>query len=553
MTPDHTGTQLAPAGGTADLRAAAAADGATVIRRRAVRPWLPAAAAALAGLASGAYRLGVPSPWRDEAATVDAAQRSVPQILALLAHVDVVNGAYYLCLHPVMAVLGSSPAVIRAPSVLAMAVAAGFTAALGQRLAAMAGLPSPAFTGLLAGLLLVAAPQATVYAQDARPYAIVAMLATIATYLLVRSLADGRWRWWAGYGAALAAAGLFNLFALLLIVAHGLSLLILEAAPAASRPPGRPLARWAAMATAATAVLTPLLVLGYRQRAQVGWLIRPGWGAIPALVADFAGSRAAAVLVVLLALAGAAAGLVPRSAAGLTPGLIAVPWLVVPALILLAASQVHPVYTPRYVEFSQPALALLCAAGLSWLAGMTARLARRGRAGPVAWLPSAAIMVALVVLLAGPQQAVRLPGSRPDNLRRASAILAAHELPGDAVLYLPASRRILSMSYPGPWRRLRDIALARSPAASATLAGIEVSPAVLRQRFAGIRRVWLVTIRGVRHPPADSATDKAKIALIRQLHLIGRWRAGEVVLRLYARASPAAAAHASSLASGRPN
>jgi integrase len=100
------------------------------------------------------------------------------------------------------------------------------------------------------------------------------------------------------------------------------------------------------------------------------------------------------------------------------------------------------------------------------------------------------------------------------------------------VLYLPTSRRILSMSYPGPWRRLRDIALARSLAASATLAGTEVSPAVPRRRFAGVRRVWLVTIRGVRHPPHDSRTDQEKIVLIGQLHLLGRWHAGAVTLRL---------------------
>ena len=72
--------------------------------------WLPAVTATLAGLASGGYRLSVPSPWRDEAATVDAAQRSVPQILALLVHQDAVNGAYYLCLHPVILLLGTSPA-----------------------------------------------------------------------------------------------------------------------------------------------------------------------------------------------------------------------------------------------------------------------------------------------------------------------------------------------------------------------------------------------------------------------------------------------------------
>jgi hypothetical protein len=91
------------------------------------------------------------------------------------------------------------------------------------------------------------------------------------------------------------------------------------------------------------------------------------------------------------------------------------------------------------------------------------------------------------------------------------------------------------MSYPGPWWRLRDIALAHSPATSATLAGTEVSPAVLRQRFAGVRRVWLVTIRGIEQPPPDTHTDQAKIAMVRQLHLLGRWHAGAVTVRLYAR------------------
>jgi mannosyltransferase len=107
----------------------------------------------------------------------------VAQIFALLGHVDAVNGAYYLGLHPVIVFLGSSPTVIRAPSVLAMAAAAGFTAALSRRLAASGGLPAPALTGLLAGLLLVAAPQATMYAQDARPYAIVTMCAAGLSWL----------------------------------------------------------------------------------------------------------------------------------------------------------------------------------------------------------------------------------------------------------------------------------------------------------------------------------------------------------------------------------
>ena len=139
------------------------------------------------------------------------------------------------------------------------------------------------------------------------------------------------------------------------------------------------------------------------------------------------------------------------------------------------------------------------------------------------------------MFLAGPQQAVRQPGSRVDNLHRASAILAGHEHPGDAVLYLPSHRRIVSMAYPRPWRRLRDIALARSPATSATLTGTEVSPAVLRRRFAGVQRVWLVTIRGIQHPPPTRAPTRPRSRSISQLHLLGRWHAGDLTLLLYAR------------------
>jgi len=101
---------------------------------------------------------------------------------------------------------------------------------------------------------------------------------------------------------------------------------------------------------------------------------------------------------------------------------IAVPWLAAPGVILLAVSQVHPLFTGRYVEFSQPAVALLCAAGLSWMAGLAARVPQP-LAHRLAWLPPVAIVALLGVLLAGPQQSVRRPDARIDNLRWASTIL----------------------------------------------------------------------------------------------------------------------------------
>ena len=68
----------------------------------------------------------------------------------------------------------------------------------------------------------------TYYAQMARSYAIETMFAVIASYLLLRAWPDGRWRWWLGYGAAVALTGLFNIFGLLIVAAHGVTLLLTD-------------------------------------------------------------------------------------------------------------------------------------------------------------------------------------------------------------------------------------------------------------------------------------------------------------------------------------
>src|SRR6202030_699609 len=104
------------------------------------------------------------------------------------------------------------------------------------------GVNVPALTGLLSGLLFATAPYMTFYAQMARSYAIETMFATIASYLLLRAYPDGRWRWWSAYGAAVALTGLFNVFGLLLLAAHGVTLL-LAGARGQAVPPGRRIGR----------------------------------------------------------------------------------------------------------------------------------------------------------------------------------------------------------------------------------------------------------------------------------------------------------------------
>jgi mannosyltransferase len=512
--------------------------------------WPVIAVPMIVAAVAGGYELGGPSLWRDEAYTKDAIGRPFGQILALLGHQDSVHGAYYLLMHLVTAVIGTSATALRIPSLCAMVIATGFTAAAARRAAAPAPgagrrLDVPALTGLLAGLLFATAPYMTYYAQMARSYAIETMFATIATYLLLRAWPDDRWRWWLPYAAAVTLTGLFNIFGLLILAAHGVTLLLAGAGRTARIP-----LRWLAAAVAAVAVLTPLLAVAGHQQQQISWLARPGYKAIERLISTTAGSRDLVLPMALLALGGLAAAWLADGWRPLNPAAIAVPWLVVPPVLLIAASFVKPVYYVRYVEFCLPALAIVAGAGLTGLIRLAARTPlgrlRPAGLGPAglgpaglgwAWLPAALVIAVLAALLAGPQQAIRQNAARPDNLRLASAIMAAQEQPGDVVFYIPFTMHVLGTGYPAPFLRLRDIALGRSAIASATLTGTEItSPAELRSRFTSVRRVWVVTgASNYKFPVPATRMDKEKMALIAGagLHVIGRWQAGEVKLTLY--------------------
>ncbi|HLI40067.1 MAG TPA: glycosyltransferase family 39 protein [Streptosporangiaceae bacterium] len=506
--------------------------------------WLVVAVPALTAFLVGGYRLGGASLWRDEAYTRDAIDRSFGQIFTLLGHQDAVHGAYYLLMHPVAAAIGTSATALRFPSLVAMAVAAAFTAAAGRRAAALAqardGAGLPAACGLAGGMVFATAPLMTYYAQTARSYAIETMFAVIASYLLLRACPDGRWRWWAAYGAAVALCGLFNLFGLLILAAHGMTLLLADprrmAGAAAGRRLGRVPVRWLAAAAAAVIVLGPLLRVAYRERKQIAWLGRPDFATVDALIRGFAGSRDLILPVTVLALCGIAAACLADDWRPLNPAALALPWLVVPPVLLIAVSFAKPVYDQRYVEFCLPALAILVGSGLTGLVRLGRRL--RVTRPAAAWAPSAAAAVAvlgLAVLLVAPQRAIRQTSARPDNLRLASAIVAANERPGDVVFYIPANMRVLGTGYPAPFRRLRDIALARSPVASGTLTGTETDvPAVLKSRFTDVRRVWVVTGNGNGTFPVPSTpVDREKMALLAGMHILHRWRAGDVMLTLY--------------------
>ena len=460
----------------------------------------------------------VPSYWRDEAATLAAVKRPFGDMIAMLGNVDAVHGAYYALAWGIVRIFGYGELALRLPSAIAMAVAALFVAALGRRLV------SPQ-AGLAAGLLFAVIPDISLYGQDARSYAMVVAVATVASYLLVRALGAGhahQRRWWIGYAASAALLGILNIFGLLLLAAHAvtIALRMLRATDGQSR---RALARrWVTAAATAVLVSSPLIVFGWLQRGQISWLIvhgTDGVSSVTRLIGPPVMTWAVAAAVVL------AAGVAVLAARRRPPGdrvpawlarllIVCGPWLVLPPALLFISSNFTPVYNFRYILFCAPAAALLAGAAL----------ARLGRiAGPAA-------LIVIAVLGLNSQVAFRTPSGHGDNIRQADAILAAAGRPGDVILYTNPNAESFGAAYPYGLGQHRNIQLARGPIASQTLGGTNVSDTELRARLSHVSRLWIVEINS--SAPAGPILDGL------HFHLITVWQTSDEWLRLYQRVPP---------------
>jgi len=456
-------------------------------------------AAVMLGL--GLWGLDRGGMWGDESVSYLVARRTVPQIWQLLHTVDAVHGLYYLCLHYVLA-LHPGEVVLRLPSVLGAALAAGLIAALGNRLARPR-------VGLWAGLLYAVTPMVGHYAQEGRSYALVSAGVAGTTLLLVRALRERRTRVWWAYGGLLALTSVLHELAVLVLLAHGATL-------ALARVPRAVWSGWARGAGAAVLVLLPLVWVSRGQSGQVAWLRTPGWPQVEDLVRSFAVGRTGNVFwgYVLLVAVGVWAG--RRLMA------VALPLLVLPPATLLLASQIQPLFDARYVLYALAGAPLLAAAGADRLVTAAGRLLPGVSRGPYPY-PLVAFAGVLAVAFAFahglPQQrADREADHRPENFAAVSAVVARQARPGDAVLFLPAFWRVGALAYPQGFREARDVALTESAVRSGTLSGLEAPPAELRRRLASVNRVWVVApayVLNSRRYPSDP-TERLKLALVEE-------------------------------------
>ncbi len=418
----------------------------TARNRRILIPWAIGLLAALVSAAGS----GNASYWGDEAASVMSAERSIPNLFALLGNIDAVHGSYYLFLHFWTGLVGTGEFAVRLPSAVAVGVAAAGTVMLGRQL--LGGRAA-----IVAGLLFAVIPQVTMMGQEARSYAFGMAAAVWLTNWLVALVRrrDLSPRTWALFGVAVAACLYLFLYLALLALVH-------VAVFVAFKPGARMWRAWARSLVLAAVLAAPVVFFGLAQRGQIGFLARRNYATLEsALVGQWFGSAFFAVAAWALIVVGLVAAVRSGRRAALVLGV----WVIAPtALLFLGNALVTPMYNLRYVAFCTPAVALLMGFGVTALAALARRRRRRG--GATGWmLPALAILI--VAALAAPVYlAQRGPYGKDggSDLRQVADAIERNASPGDAVVFAedikPSQKPRLSIDlYPDRFAGLTDVAL----------------------------------------------------------------------------------------------
>ncbi len=139
------------------------------------------------------------------------------------------------------------------------------------------------------------------------------------------------------------------------------------------------------------------------------------------------------------------------------------------------------------------------------------------------------MLAAIALLGLAAQVAVRQPGPYAP-VKTASVFLAAHERPGDAVIYPQGWVPIMNITAPQGYAPLRDLSLAKTPIEAENLGGSTVSLPVLKAREHGVGRIWAIEF-------APNLQPVGKY-LIPGFHCGHPWRSGRLYLWLCVRQHP---------------
>lgn len=484
---------------------------------------LVGAVAAVTGLS--AWGLSRHSLWLDEAISLGATN----QLQDTLRNTAGTMGLYYVLLDAWTALFGTSVAALRSLSVVAVVGTVVVAGWLARRLLRPV-------ESVVAVLLLGTSSGLVRYAQEARSYALVALLTAGAWAITTRALAarcdgdrNGAQRWW-NWLAVLSIAG---------VTAHGMfPLQIAAITVAVALLPDR---RDLVPALVPTLIATGTTVFCL---ALIGATDIANW--VPDLSASQVGDLTlellafaplAAVVMGLLATMGALT-LVRRPAADSFQrwqNLAPVLWAFMPPLALVSLSVVRPYLVPRYVVASTPALMFLAAVG----AVAVARRLSGPTSAPLARRRATVVGVALVVLGSVLAGQVGVHQRQGDNWRAAAKRVGASARPGDAIVFPTPPLRI---PFEAAWREVVPAALPTPVGETRPLGQVrrfddQAGPGAVDAVLTAAARIWVLhkTMAGAGDAPLEAFLSLDAVQA--RFRVVERWTVeGNVEVLLYQRA-----------------
>ena len=155
--------------------------------------------------------------WLDEGYTVRLVRMSLGAMLRTIPRTESTPPAYYVLAWVWTRLFGSGEYGLRSLSALAGVAAVPVVFAAGRRLAGPRA-------GAVAGLLVATSPLLVWFSQEARAYALAALLSAITLLCVIAHRQDGRSRWLAGWALA-AGLGLATHYFVAFVVAPEVALL----------------------------------------------------------------------------------------------------------------------------------------------------------------------------------------------------------------------------------------------------------------------------------------------------------------------------------------
>jgi hypothetical protein len=158
----------------------------------------------LLGFALRVNQLAVPSFWWDDSYATMVASGSLRDIVATLAREDFHPPLHYFLLHYWLRLVGTSEFSLRYLSVIAGVLAIPAAWIAGRRIFGP-------LAGVLAATLFALSPYLWYYSQEARMFALVPVLATLAVYFCARGARESRRLDWLGY-TAIVLLGVYDFY-----------------------------------------------------------------------------------------------------------------------------------------------------------------------------------------------------------------------------------------------------------------------------------------------------------------------------------------------------